>query len=401
MTIARGLYNKPAVASNFDPKFQKEFEREMQVGETIYGRLPWRFVKKDGLGLQLQPLVDRVVPITMNQVYQYSVDYNSVEQVLTLPRPNMELIKQFSEPISDQLSQDIDSAAALFVTTQTPNVVGSLAAAITDLATLRGTTQKLVELAGWKNGTTGVISPAQANNIVGLGQTFFNPSDTISRQAKTMVIGQYANITWVQSMSLYAPTAGTAVTAISVTGAGQSGGTLSITGTAGQTLLAGDKIGIGSGSTAMNAVNPATRRTTLALRVLTITQDITLTAGPDTINIYPSITGPGSQYQNVDALPQDAAAIVLWPGTTSPSGKQGVCGAVFAPDAFAIVGSRLIKPKSTEEASVATVAGSPVTARFTVTWDTVLKRMIASTDCLFGFGDIESSNKSVLLAASA
>ncbi len=401
MTVARGLYNTPAVASNFDNKFQKEFEREMQVGETIYGRLPWRFVKKDGLGLQLQPLVDRVTPITMNQVYQYSVDYNSVEQVLTLPRPDMDLIKQFAEPISDQLSQDIDSAAALFFTKSSSNVVGSLVAAITDLTTLRSATQKIVELAGWKSGMCGVISPAMANSIVGLGQTFFNDPATISKQFKTMKIGTYANIDWVQSMSLIAPTAGTAVTTISVTGANQAGSSLIITGTSTQTLLDGDKIAIGSGTTGMYAVNPATRRTTLALRVLTIVGDYTLTGGADTITVSPAITGPGSQYQNVVDLPQDAAAIVLWPGTTSPSGKQGVCGGIFAPDAFAIVGSRLKEPKMVEHHSVQTVAGSAVTVRFTVTWDEVLSRMIARFDSLFGFGDIESSNKSCLVAANA
>jgi hypothetical protein len=33
--------------------------------------------------------------------------------------------------------------------------------------------------------------------------------------------------------------------------------------------------------------------------------------------------GPGSQYQNVDALPANSAAITAWPGTSSPSGVTG------------------------------------------------------------------------------
>lgn len=399
MSVSRGLYNKPAVMSSFDPRFQKMFNMEMQSGETVYGRLPWRFVKKEGLGLKLQPIVDRVVPITMNQVYQYSVEYNSIEEVLNFPRPNMELIKQFTEPISDQLSQDADSAAALFATNNAANVVGSLDAAITDLATLRTTTQKLVELAGWKSGTVGVISPAMANNIVGLGQAFFNPTDEISQQSKTMRIGKYANIDWVQSMSLQTPTAGTAVTALQVTGPNQAGNSLIITGTAAQTLLDGDKLTIGSGATSMYAVNPATRRGFKGLRVIRVVGDYTLTSGPDTISISPAITGPGSQYQNVLDLPADTAAITLWPGTTSPSGKTGTCGIVFAPDAFARVSSKLHEPQKVEHHGVSTLNG--VTCRFTDSWDFNESREVVRFDALFGFGDIESANKAVLLAATA
>jgi hypothetical protein len=398
MAIARGLYNKSTIATNFDQSFNKEYQKNMPVGATIYPRLPWRVVKKDGLDLQLQPLVDRVSSITMDQVYQYSVDFDSVEEALTLPRPNMELIEQIADPISDQFAQDLDSAAALWVLNNTSNVVGQLGSPITNLSVLRGATQKLIELAGWKKKMTGVVTPGVANEIVGLGQAFFNPNGTITDQFETMEVGKYANVTWNQSMSLYAQTAGS-ITAPTVTGANQSGGSLIITGANGDTLNVGDKIAIGSGATGMYAVNPATRRSVLALRVFTVTQAITLTGAADTIQISPAITGPGSQYQNVDALPQNGATVVLWPGTTAPNAKQGTCSALFAPDAFALVGAKLRVPKNIEFADEKTVPGTGISVRVTVTWDEVLSRDIFRCDSLFGFGNIEPENKSVLIAA--
>lgn len=399
MEIARGLYNKSTIANRFNKAYNKDYSKDYPVGATIYPRLPWRVIKKDGLGLQLQPLVDRVTSITMDQVFQYSVDFDSVEEALTMPRPNMDLLKQIAEPISDQFAQDLDSAAALWALQNTSNVVGNLGGAITNLSTLRSATQKMVELAGWMPGKmTGVITPGMANEIVGLGQAIFNPTSNISNQFRTMDIGQYAGVDWNQSMSLYTQTAGS-ITTPTITGANQSGGSLIITGSNGDTLAVGDKIGIGSTTTASNAVNPATRRTTGALRVFTVTQAITLTGGADTIQISPAIVGPGSQYQNVDQLPVNGATVVLWPGTTSPNGKIGPCGVLFAQDAFALVGAKLREPQSCEYHSSQTVPGTGISCRVTVTWDEVLSRMIFRADALFGFGNIEPENKSVLIAA--
>lgn len=401
MEISRQLTNKIGIASHFDGRYNKEYMKEYAVGDTIYPRLPWRVIKKQGIGLQLQPLVDRVSSITMDQFFQYSVDFNSIEQALTLPRPTAELRRQIAEPVADQLAQDIDSAAALWVLQNSSNVVGQLGTAITDLSVLRSAKQKLVELAGWKNGMTGVLTPGGSNQVVGLGQAIFNKQSTLANQFATMQVGEYADVNWQESMSLYSQTAGTAVTSITVTGANQAGNAIILTGTAGQTFKQGDKIAFGSGSTGCYAVNPSTRRSTLALRVFTVTVDFTLTAGPDTIPIIPSIIGPGSQYQNVDALPQDGAAVVLWPGTTSPSGKQGAVMALFAPDAFAIVGAKLYEPKSCEYHSVSpAIPGTPISVRMTTTWDEVLSRLIVRFDCLFGFGNVEPENKSVLIAGS-
>ena len=86
MEVARGLYNKISVINGFNTRYQKDYERDFPVGATIYPRLPWRFIKKDGLGYQPQPLVDRVTSITMDQVFQYSFEWDSVEKALSLPR---------------------------------------------------------------------------------------------------------------------------------------------------------------------------------------------------------------------------------------------------------------------------------------------------------------------------
>src|SRR5579864_31162 len=89
MEVAKGLYNKLSVVKGFNTRYQKDYEMDFPVGATIYPRLPWRFIKKDGLGYQPQPLVDRVTSITMYQVFQYSFEWDSVEKALSLPREQL------------------------------------------------------------------------------------------------------------------------------------------------------------------------------------------------------------------------------------------------------------------------------------------------------------------------
>jgi P22 coat protein - gene protein 5 len=386
----------------FDNSYQKDYERPFPVGETIYPRLPWRFTKADGLGYQPQPLVDRVTSITMNQVFQYSFEWNSTEKALTLPREQLKQL--YTDPAVNQMAQDIESAAALFAINNTPNVVGSLGSAITDLVTLRNSQQKLVELAGWMEGEmSGALTPGMANQIVGLGQTFFNPESQLAEQYQTMKIGRYAGTMWNQSVSLYSHTAGT-ITAPTVTGANQAGSSIIITGANLDTLSDGDKISFGTNATQCNAVNPATRRNlgtaTLQAAMFNVVGNYTLDGSADTINIFPSIIGPGSQYQNVDALPQNGATVILFPGTTSPNGKAGPLGCLFSKEAFAVVGARLEEPMSAELHSVQTIPGTPVSVRFTRSWDPFQSRMINRFDLLFGFGRKQPENCAVLIAGN-
>ena len=145
---------------------------------------------------------------------------------------------------------------------------------------------------------------------------------------------------------------GTWATTNTVYGGGQSGTSLIISATAGDTFAVGDKFNLSS----VNAANPMTRRIAgkATLQQFTITQALTAVGGnADTINFLPAIYGPGSQYQNVDSLPLNGATITLWPGTSSPNGKVGTVGLALSRYAFALVGAKLYVPTAVEKAGSA------------------------------------------------
>jgi len=195
--------------------------------------------------------------------------------------------------------------------------------------------------------------------------------------------------------SLYQLTAGTWASAVTVTGAGQSGSSLVITGTNGDTINQGDKFSIAN----VNMVNPRTRRIPgpKTAQTFTATANFTLTGGNDTITVLPAIFGPGSQYQNVDALPANGAALTLFPGTTSPNGAVGTVGLALTKYAFAIVGMRFYLPKAVEARSQAEDKLTGIPVRFVKAWDPVHSMQIHRFDTVCGFGSLWQDNAAVAL----
>src|SRR5258708_18874621 len=125
----------------------------------------------------------------------------------------------------------------------------------------------------------------------------FNPQKDISDMFREGVLGTAAGWKWFRSNSLFAHTIGTFPShAVTVTGAGQSGASLIVTGTAADTIQPGDKFNIA----AVNSVNPRTRiKTPLGLKQFAYTGGATfaLTGGADTIPIDRKSTRLNSSHQ--------------------------------------------------------------------------------------------------------
>ena len=113
----------------------------------------------------------------------------------------------------------------------------------------------------------------QTNSINTPVTSLFQPSDEITMAFKEGSLGRLKGFDVFEEQSLYTHTAGTWAGAVTVNGAGQSGTSLAITCTAGDTFLQGDKIGIAN----VNMVNPRTRRSPgpHTQQTFTVTQPLT------------------------------------------------------------------------------------------------------------------------------
>ena len=392
----RQLLNNLTVASMFNTDYNKEFTREFAIGESVRVKLPQRFTVRDGLAYTPQPVNRQYTTVNCNQIFGVDFEWDSVESALKAERGRELFDREYIAPAMSQIAQEIDSRAAQWAYLNTNNIVGVLGTNPTALSTYNQARQKLVENGCPPGKKAMIISPGMNVSIGSAVSTLFNPTAVIADAFKSGVLGQGAGFDWYESMSLYSHTAGTWAGAVTTAAAVDGATSLSITGTSGDTFKAGDVISIGS----VNNVNPKTRRTTGSAKLFVVTQDLTATAGPDTLYISPAIYGPGSQYQNVDALPAASAALTLWPGTSSPSAKSGINGLALHGDAFALVGVPLEVPKAVEIGAQKRDPETGIAVRFVRMFDPVQSKMVNRFDVLLGFGNLYADNCAVRVASS-
>ena len=397
MEALRLLINKLEVAQFFNTEYNKEFEQEFPVGATVQVKLPQRFLIRTGLGYTPQPINRITTTVTCNQIKGVDFEWDSIEKALDMERSKEEISKQYIEPAVAQIAQQIDSDAALFAYQNCPNIVGQLGVDPTTTTTFMQARQKLIELACPPTGEKGCLVPPAVNTaLVPNLQSLFNPSSEISQQYKAGSIGKLNGFDWYESMSLQRHTSGTAGAGgtFSVAAVPASGGnTVAVNLTLGETLNVGDVFQFDT----VNQVNPMTRQALSNVKkTFVVTQPLVAAGGGvDVITFYPPIFGPGSQYQNVDALPAINDTMTLFPGTAAPTGKSGAQGLVLHPEAFAMVGVKLEMPKATEITSQTRDPETGIAIRFVRMFDPVQSRMINRWDVLYGFGTLYGENCAV------
>ncbi len=402
MDTLRILKNKRMLSAYFNTDDKDNFGKAFPVGATIRKKFPQRFTSADGLPYQPQAINRRETSITIDQNIQVAFEWDSFEAALKLERGDAALRKEYSEPAAEEIYQQIESRAALWASIHCNNFVGVLG---TNPTTFQATTgaarQTLIEMAGWKGKKAFLIPPKVNTSMVGAAMGLFQDSDSISKQYKEGSMGRQGGFDWFESMSLYDITASTWAGTVEVTST-QTGtdaiSTLTLTCTNGDTFIKGNKFSIA----AVKAANPATRRSTGSDKLFTILSETQTISGTSaTITISPAIYGPGSQYQNVNALPLAGADLTLFPGTASPNGKTGTIGFAMTDSAFALAGVKLEGPES-GGGTICSQIQDPVSGlavRFLRAFDPELSRWITRYDCALGFGDFYVDNCIGILSA--
>lgn len=386
----RRLLNKLQVAEFFNTSYNKEYTKPWAIGDTTRIPYPQRYTIRDGTGYSPQPLDRPFATASINQPFGIDFEWPDIDQVLRMERGDERITEIYIDPAMDQIAQEIDSRAALWAKNHSNNSVGVLGSDPTSMQTFGQARQTLYELAGWTGNQKGIIVPPSVNTaLVNANSAKFNPDDEITQEFREGTIGKAAGFRWFESMSLYDHTAGTWQGAVTVTTGGLSGNQLTLTCTTGDTFNEGDILGI----QAVYPVNPSTRRRTQSTKTMQVVVRANAVGASSTVTltISPPLIGPGSQYQNVDALPLAGATVTLFPGTTNPNGKTGKNGLAITSDAFALVGVPLEKPINQQAASMMRDPQTGLSVRFVRSWDPIQSKMVNRFDTVIGFGDLYSN----------
>jgi hypothetical protein len=399
MTSLDHLLNKLGIASYFNTEDNDEFKHKWAVGATVRKKLPWRPKIRRGLGYTPQAIQRVYTTIAVDQIIGSDFEWDSYEKAVSMERGEEQLKKEYIEPCMNYLAQEIENVCAQFAYQNTNNVVGILGTDPTDFDSCSAAArQRLVELACPPGKDRAMfVTPSIMRALKKSSLSYFNPVTDITKQFRTGIVGSGDGFDWYESVSPYSHTAGTWAGAVTISGAGQSGSSLVITATAGDTFNKGDKVSIAN----VNSVNPMTRRKVGSLaKQFTVTQDLVAVggAGADTLQVSPAIFGPGSNYQNVDALPANGAAFTLFPGTTSPNGKVGTVSLALHPDAFALASLPLEVPEAAEPGTGhMRDPETGIEIAFIRMMDPVQRKMINRFDIALGNGILYNDNCAVAI----
>lgn len=396
----RLLTNPLHVLPAFNTDWDDQLDMEFPVGKTFRIPKPNQFLIRNGLAYSPQSIIDTHVDVTCDQVFGVDSEWDSVEAALQLPRGEAKVKKKYLVPQMRKIQQEWDSRAANFAILNTPNIVGILGTNPNTFDAIYGAAdQRLTELAGNYGDKTMLLSPGMARSLRSSAVSYFEPGDEIARMFQEGFIGKVTGFPKsYQSMSLYQTTADTWAGAVTTNAANQSGSSLILVATTGDTFTQGTTFSISG----VNDVNPMTLRAT-GPKNFVITNTVVAAGSAATITIYPAIVGPGSPYQNVDALPGATAALTMYPGTVAPNGKVGINGIAIGPDAHAFVGIKLQNPKSSS-AEITSQEQDPdtqVALAFLRMFDPVSRKWINRWDTCGGFGALWADHCAVRVLGGA
>jgi hypothetical protein len=182
--------------------------------------------------------------IAIDQTATIALEWASIEQALLMERGEERVEEIYLKPAVAYIRQEIESSAATFAAQNANMIVGALGTNPTTFDTTSGAALQYLTQMGCPvdDDNLGLFLPPVVNRAVKTSaNAFTNPQLDISRQFRAGFIQKSDSFDWYASNSLYRHTAGTWAGAVTMSAAAsQSGGTLNLICTTGDTFKKGD-----------------------------------------------------------------------------------------------------------------------------------------------------------------
>lgn len=378
------LKNNLVFTRSVNREYGKEFAKTgAKIGDTFNIRKPSRYTVTEGATLNIQDSVDQSVPLVLDKHYHVGMAFSQVDRTLSIDR----FRERYIDPAMIALANQIDSAFYSDMVNQVYNSVG-IPSATALPSTLKGfvNAKAQLELGGAPKGQyNAVVDPlVQASLVDGL-KGLFQSAEKISEQYESGLMGIAGGCKFASTANVAKHTIGALGGTPLVNGTTADGATTivtdgwsdSITGA----LKAGDVISIGS----VYAVNPQTRLSTGLLAQFVVQADASSDgSGNLTFTIDRPIHASG-QYQNVDSLPQDNAAITVFGSASAYASVVAPQNLVFHKNAFALGVADLELPADGARASRAVDEDAGLSLVMTSQFDITNYRNITRIDFLGGW----------------
>ena len=320
------------VTRTYDDKFGVAGAK---IGNTLNIRKPARYVGGEGQDLTIENITETQVSLVLDKQFHVGIQFSSQDLALNIDDFGKRILAGPVATLANKIDFHVTGGYI-----DVANYVGTPGTVPTTLLAYLQLGQKLdEESCPMDDQRTLVINPAMQVNIVDQLKGLFQQSSAIAQQYATGRMGRAIGFEWMMDQNVRSHTVGQLGSTPLVNGANQSGTSLITdgwTGVAANRLKRGDCIEIGSGTTAVNAVNPMNYQSIGSTRKFVLTADADSDAsGNSTLSIYPSMLASSAQ-QTVDQLPADNAAITTFGAVSTYASKVSPTGLAFHRDAFAL-----------------------------------------------------------------
>lgn len=330
-----------------------------KIGYTVQQRVPTAPIVNEGQALQQQPYINQTVPISLTHQLQVACGWSTADDTVEIE----EVQERWTRPAGKSMAAKCDVLFGQEVYKAVYNTIGTPGTPITSNQTYLRGVARLTNI-GASDELVAVLDPIAMSDIVGANLAVFNlPGGNRNFKTGQFSGEQFGIGEWYQDPFMPTHTTGTFTASTPVvSGALQTGSTLTISGMGTYALKAGDTFKIAG----LNSVNPVGKNDTGDLAEFSLSADV---AGSSTatLTFTPPIITSGP-LQTVTGSPTNGAAITFTGATgtvgatmTATSSKQSL---IFNPSAFAFVNAPLARKLAGAETGQIRDAEAKISMRY-------------------------------------
>lgn len=364
--------NSNAFLQNIDRQYDPEFGNAgAKIGTALRIRLPNDYTVRTGTALSVQDTTEQNTTLTVATQKGVDVAFSSAERALSLDDYSQRILAPAINNLAGAVAADIISGSDS-ISNFVSKVDGSSNIVTPDASTWLQAGAVLDQMSAPRGDRKIILDPLTQARTVGSLVGLFNPATGISKQYSSGQMMNALGFDWLMDQTVVKHTTGAYGTDGAVSGASQTGKTITVSALNGP-LKKGDIITFAG----VHAVNRITKVSTGTLAQFVITADAAASA--TSISIYPALTPGNAQFATVDASPIDTAAITV----VSKASEVYRKNFAFVPQAVTMATADLELPKGVHEAARATYDGTSL--RMVTAYDINTDRLITRLDILYGY----------------
>jgi len=316
---------------NVNKSRQDEFVEAVngyKKGSSVSIKIPPTGVVYDGAtfagGGSAPDFVESSVSLTLNTQKHVPLTFSATEKLLNISDFKERILMPQMITLAAAVEADLIAKAVK----ATPNCVGTAGVVPTAMKTFNQARQKLQRRLAPQSPRYVMYTDDVNVELIDSTKTYFNPVTELDKMFYEGSIGKAAGAGWYECVNLPTLTCGTRAGSITISGASQTGSTLTVGCTNGDTFKQGEVITLAGAF----EVHPLTGTATTTLRQFVITADATAAAATVVLSIYPSID-IAMPNQPVSAAPTNGGAVTFASGTSGSSVKQSL---MYQKDAYTV-----------------------------------------------------------------